>query len=220
VRAAIVSGGTLDEAFASGFIRNWGPDHLIAADLGLYYCREMGLTPDHIVGDFDSLPAGEKLPEGPGVDVRTFRPEKDDTDTSIAAELAVELGADEIVFLGATGTRLDHVLANIGVMCALSRKGIRAQILDAHNRISVLLPSGNERAHITITKSGQYGKYVSFAPFGGPVRDLSLTGFKYPLHSRTVGSSDAQFLTSNEIADDEAVVSFSAGELLMIESRD
>lgn len=244
---AIVSGGTVDEAFASGFLHTLKPDHIIAADRGLYYLRKMGIVPDYIVGDFDSLPGDERLPDDPEIEIRRFRPEKDDTDTGIAAALAAELGSDEVYLLGATGTRADHVIANLWLLRTLARKGIVGRIVDAHNRISLLDrltgknlralsaretgktaehafctcdPDENEAIRFTLRRSLQFGTYVSFAPFGGPVSRLSLTGFKYPLKDRTLTPEEAQLLVSNEIAEEEASVSFSEGTLLMTESRD
>jgi thiamine pyrophosphokinase len=222
---AIVSGGTVDEAFASGFLDTLQPDRIIAADRGYYYLKKMGITPDHIVGDFDSLPQGECLPDDPAIEIRRFRPEKDDTDTGIAASLAAALGSDEVYFLGATGTRVDHLLANIALLSVLAEKGITGHIVDAHNKISLLTCSGEDReqpqpVRFTLERSRQFGKYVSFAPFGGPVVGLTLSGFKYPLQNRTIVPKETQLVVSNEIADDRAVVSFIRGSLLMTESRD
>ena len=221
----IVSGGSVDETFASGFLDTVRPDCIIAADRGYYYLKKMGVVPDHIVGDFDSLPKEEHLPDDPDVGIHRFRPEKDDTDTGIAASLAVRLGSDEVYFLGATGTRVDHMLANIALLAALEAKGVTGRIVDPHNRISFLSSHGEERAgsepvRFALERSGQFGKYVSFAPFGGPVVGLSLSGFKYPLRNRTLYPEETQMLVSNEITGDVGVVSFTRGALLMTESRD
>jgi thiamine pyrophosphokinase len=244
----IVSGGTVDEAFASGFLDTIRPDHIIAADRGYHYLKEMGIVPDHIVGDFDSLPAGERLPDDPNIEIRRFRPEKDDTDTGIAAALAAGLKSDEVYFLGATGTRADHMIANIALLSVLAGRGITGHIVDAHNRISLLVrpckdreekkfrpdaqagdrpgafctydPDEKEAVRFVLKRPLQFGKYVSFAPYGGPVSGLTLTGFRYPLQERTLSPEEAQLLVSNEITEEEASVSFTNGALLMTESLD
>lgn len=90
-------------------------DLLIAADRGAEAYLENGFTPDYALGDFDSI--GEEYKDIlDKIKVEKFNPEKDNTDTEIAFFKAVELGATEIVFLGVTGTRLDHVMANLGLL--------------------------------------------------------------------------------------------------------
>lgn len=233
MKTAIVSGGSVEPAFASGFLDSLQPDHIIAADRGLAVLRKMNRVPDYIVGDFDSLPSGVRLPDDPEIEIRRFRPEKDDTDTGIAAALAAEIGSDEVYILGATGTRIDHMIANLALLSTLASKGIRGFLIDAHNRISLLTRRfgnpGNGFCRyqedstglvFVLKKEKQFGKFISFAPFGGPVSGLTLTGFKYPLTERTLGTVDAQLLVSNEITEEEAVVSFRRGALLMTESRD
>ena len=71
-----------------------------------------------------------------------------------------------------------------------------------------------------LKKEEQFGKYVSFFPFGGNVTDLTLEGFKYPLSNYCLTAADSGLTVSNEIISEHARVTFSSGELLMIMSRD
>ena len=98
-------------------------DFVIAADGGLENCRRLGLRPDLICGDFDSLgrvPAEENVVRVPV--------EKDDTDMALAARLGAQRGYNRFVLLGGTGGRPDHTLANYALLAHLSQTGSRAAL--------------------------------------------------------------------------------------------
>ena len=126
---------------------------------------------------------------------------------------AMELRCSQVILLGATGTRLDHTLTNIQCLPILEEAGITATIVDKHNRIRLLM--GKTILH----RSQQFGKYVSFLPFGGDVEGVTLKGFEYPLEDFYLPYVNSRSV-SNEIAQEKAEVSFTKGRLLMIESRD
>lgn len=213
--AVIISGGSLDPDFALAFLREEKPELLIGADRGICFLKEKGIHPTHIVGDFDSA-SGEALEyfkQFPEIPIRTFNPVKDFTDTAIAMELAMEEGADRIYILGGTGTRLDHVVANIKLLShALERKK-ECILMDAHNRIRLL------DQPLTIEKKKQYGKYVSLFAFGGQVKGLTLRGFFYPLTEYDM-EAENPLGVSNEITAENGEISFSSGKLLVMESKD
>ncbi len=214
----IISGGEVDVDLAARLLYdnkdNVKPE-IIAADRGLIACRELWEKPKHIVGDFDSAGEEALAPylNDPEVEIHRFKPEKDWTDTEIAVELAIKLGWDEITILGATGTRLDHVLGNIQILALAESKGAKACILDANNRIRVHSTS------FRIRRDEQWGKYVSLFAIGGDVHGLTLRGFKYEVEDFTLGSLGSRAV-SNEITADEAEVSFADGMVVVIESRD
>ncbi len=213
--AVIISGGSLDPDFALAFLREEKPGLLIGADRGICFLKEKGIHPTHIVGDFDSA-SGEALEyfkQFPEIPIRTFNPVKDFTDTAIAMELAMEEGADRIYILGGTGTRLDHVVANIKLLShALERKK-ECILMDAHNRIRLI------DQPLTIEKKKQYGKYVSLFAFGGQVKGLTLRGFFYPLTEYDM-EAENPLGVSNEITAENGEISFSSGKLLVMESKD
>lgn len=216
-KCIIISGGRLEEEFASAFIEKEAPQIVIAADKGLAFCHEKGIVPTAVVGDFDTL-GNALLPEyeALGVPVRRFDPVKDATDTEIALRLALELGAEKITILGASqGNRLDHLFGNIHTMLIAAAAGAECFLLDAHNRIRVL-------THGTvISREEQYGKYISFVPLTTDVYGVTLTGFRYPLldcHLSVLKS--ASLGISNEICAETARVCFTKGVLLMLECRD
>ena len=136
----IVTGGRVEEEFAAAYLRDRNFDRIIAADSGLASCRALHLTPTDILGDFDSLKEENLLTfyKEQGVPVREFPTRKDYTDTELAVEYARELSPEEVILLGATGTRLDHALANIGMLEKLAAGHISGKIVDKHNEIEML----------------------------------------------------------------------------------
>lgn len=219
MNAVIFTGGTIDREAVREYFRKEPPDLVVAADRGLEFCFHSDIHPDYIVGDFDSIRPeiiayyrGQKE-----IPIDTYRPEKDMTDTDIALEKAVQMGADSIVFFGATGTRLDHTLSNIFNLVLLKERGIRAWILDAHNRIC--LPPGHE---LILRREDMYGKYLSLFPVRGEVRGLTIEGFCYPLEDRTLIQGDGGLCVSNQLSPeaDEGRIRWESGDLLVMETRD
>ena len=213
----IISGGRLDEQFASQFLKTEQPDLIIAADKGLAFCENSQVVPTAIVGDFDTL--GETLLpkyEAMGVPVHKYDPVKDSTDTEIAVRLAMELGAEKISILGATeGNRLDHLFGNVLTMMIPQQEGIDCFMADAHNRLRILTKP------LEIKKEEQYGRYISLIPLTTDVHGVTLTGFKYPLwdhrfHVENCGSLGI----SNELIEEVGRIDFRSGILLMIECKD
>lgn len=215
MKAVIIGGGSLDTDFSLSYIEKEKPDIVIAVDRGLHFCYLTGLQPDVILGDFDSVPL-EVLDcyrqEG-RIPIDTYDSHKDYTDMELGMRKAMELRCSQVILLGATGTRLDHTLTNIQCLPILEEAGITAAIVDKHNRIRLLM--GKTILH----RSQQFGKYVSFLPFGGDVEGVTLKGFEYPLEDFYLPYVNSRSV-SNEIAQEKAEVSFTKGRLLMIESRD
>ena len=198
----IVSGGEVKEGFLTWIVKNGGFDVILAADAGMEALYRDHILPDIIVGDFDSVNPDtlEYFHDKEQIEVCMLNPEKDDTDTEYAIREAIRRGAMEIVVIGATGTRIDHVLGNIS-------------LVDEHNRIRMI------NQPLTIRKAEQYGKYVSLIPFSEKVSGVTLRGLKYPLTDYTMGGFNSLGI-SNEIVSDEASISLSSGQLIVIESKD
>lgn len=214
----IVSGGNIHKDFALDFLKKNKTENtcLIAADRGVEFFMGTDLEPDVAVGDFDSLSVeGAKYMETlKHTEIRRLKPEKDDSDTQSAANYAIEQGTERIMILGATGNRIDHLMANFGLLMLGKTKQVQIVLVDAYNYMS-LIESG-----MILKKEEQFGKYVSFFPIEGEVTGLTLKGFKYPLNSYTLKVEDSGLTVSNEISDPEAEVTFETGKLLMIMSRD
>ena len=213
--AIIVSGGTIDSVFALSVFEQLEPEYVIGADKGLSFLYENQIMPTHIVGDFDSVSADiiQYYKTETEILIREFRPEKDASDTEIAIRLAVELGVKELVILGGTGTRLDHVMANIQTLKIAHDYGVRACLMDVHNRISLA------EKEVCISKENTFGEYFSIFPFGGIVEDISIEGAKYPLAHYRLEPYDSRCV-SNEVQDEEMRITFPNGMIILMETRD
>lgn len=202
-KAVIISAGSIaDYGYTKSFIDK--DDFVICADGGLMHAKKMGITPDLTVGDFDSY-TGEVTGE-----VRRFNPEKDYTDTHIAVTEALERGYKEIILLGATGTRLDHTLSNIGLLEYILLQGGTGQIINETNKITVI----NKSSVVKVDK----GWHLSLIPIG-TVKGVTLKGLKYPLDNYDLKFCES-LAVSNEFTDVDAVIEIKEGSLIVIKSRD
>ena len=213
--AIIVSGGTIDQDFALKQVEQLNAKIIIGVDRGLEFLYQNQIIPTHIVGDFDSVEPEivEYYRKETEVPIRQFDPVKDASDTEIAMRLAIELGVNTLWLLGATGTRLDHVMANIQTLKVAHDAGVKAYILDAHNRISLI------EKEFTLRKDEQYGEYFSVFPLGGEVPQFTMKGAKYPLDNHTLMPYDS-LCVSNQIQEKEVKISFPEGIIILMETRD
>ncbi|MDD3183755.1 MAG: thiamine diphosphokinase [Anaerostipes sp.] len=207
----ILTGGSLEIEFAKEYIRTHAFDTVIAADKGLCYAKELGITPDVILGDFDSCDKSY-LDSYSTKDKTLFPCEKDDTDTGLALKKACDMKLDHVTILGAIGTRMDHVLGNLGQLLYAREHGMKALIVDNHNRIQLA------QNPMKIRKQEQFGTYISLLPIGD-VTGVTLSGFKYPLHDDTL-KFQITWGISNELIEDEGVISYKDGILFIMETRD
>ncbi len=213
----IITGGKLDLAFARSFLEKESFDKVIAVDGGLEAADALGLTPDYVVGDFDTVSGTvlEKYRELPFIVWEQHKPEKNETDTELARSRALTLGCGKIVFLGATGGRFDHMLGNLHALYACMESGIEAYLVDRQNRIC-LLDEGK-----TFYRQSLWGKYVSFLPYTQEVKGITLTGFRYPLTKKDIERGrEVGLCISNELAEESARLEFDEGILICVESCD
>ena len=142
----IISGGNIQNGFALDFLKKRIEESrgekitLVAADKGMeWFMKNREFIPDLAIGDFDSLSEeGQKYMESlNGPEIIRLKPEKDDSDTQSAVNQMIRKGAKDILILGATGTRLDHVLANLGLLSMGKEQGVRIAIADQWNYITL-----------------------------------------------------------------------------------
>lgn len=210
--ACIVTGGTVSPEFLKKHLKYNSYSVLIAVDGALTVLHKAEICPDFIVGDFDTVEESLLLCYNSSRICR-HQPEKDQTDTELAVDVAVREGCTEISFLGATGTRLDHSLANLFLLQQLLEYQVHGTVYDEYNKLYL------KNKSFTIRKNEAYGNYVSLLPLTDNVTGVTLTGFKYPVSDRifyrkyTLG-------VSNEITQEEATVEFSKGIFIVAESSD
>ena len=178
-------------------------------------CEALGLCPDLLVGDFDTLGREHLLEyqERSGVRADVHQPEKDETDTELALLTAARQGCEAVDILGALGGRMDHAIGNIQLMYQFFCQGMEVNIYDARNRLYLL------GGHKVFHREEVYGKYISFLPMTETVEGLTLRGFKYPLQRRTIGLGTSLCI-SNELKREEGILELERGVLLCVEAHD
>ncbi|MBO5656900.1 MAG: thiamine diphosphokinase, partial [Agathobacter sp.] len=206
MRTIIVSGGTVCEEFALEWLRSHAYDCTIAVDKGMEFFFHQNLVPDYMMGDYDSAPTEvlEHFSHQDKVKIITLNPIKDDTDTEFALRQAIAMGASEITILGATGSRLDHVLGNIELLGIGLQEEVVIEMVDPHNRIRMI------DKECVIAREGQFGQYVSILPVTPQVKGLTLEGFRYPLRDDTLEKFTSLGI-SNEIEEDYGRITMKEG---------
>ena len=132
-RIVIVSGGKLEEKVCLPLLEGQEEGYVIGVDKGVEFLYNHQIMPDYIVGDFDSVKQEivDYYRNETHVGIREFNPVKDASDTEIAIRLAMTLGGTDLVILGATGGRIDHLWANVQCLTIPFKAGVHAEILDS-----------------------------------------------------------------------------------------
>ncbi len=208
MRAVVFANGELsDPDSARGRLR--AGDFIVGADGGTRHILALGLRPDLVVGDLDSLEAGDRRQlEAWGCDIERYPVDKDATDLELALLAAQQRGANEILLLAALGGRLDQELANLLLLAS-----------PQFAALSLSLAKGRQTAWIVRTSlslAGQPGDTVSTLALSSNVEGLTYdSGLRWPLHDFTLpfGSSRG---VSNEMVAGAATISLRAGVLLVV----
>lgn len=214
-RILIVSGGKVEEEVLRELINTYTYSKVIGVDKGLEALDLLGINPDILCGDFDTVNTiiFNKYKGKEECVIKEFPPMKDFTDTHLAVDIAIEEGATVIDICGGTGSRIDHLLGNLGVVAYALSKGVKVYMWDGNNRIQ-MIDKG-----VVIKKDESFGKYVSLIPYGGEVSGVTLEGFKYTLNRATLKLEESLGV-SNELVDEEGRIELESGRIIVIEARD
>lgn len=156
-----------------------GYSRIICTDGAACMARRIGIVPDLVVGDMDSIAAEDRESlESAGARFQVYPPEKDLTDTQIAYEIAREQGASFVTVWGGTGSRLDHTLSTLHNAFMLVEQGI--DVCFASPDVTIHLV----RRRLALT--GSPGDTVSLIVLGDRAKGITLTGFRYPLRNATL----------------------------------
>ncbi|CAH0346939.1 thiamine diphosphokinase [Bacillus sp. CECT 9360] len=190
----------------------------VGVDRGVLTLLETGITPQAAFGDFDSVSDTEmQMIRKAMKDIHLYPSEKDETDLEIALHWAIAQAPGEICIFGATGGRLDHLLANIQLLLKEEVQNKMAEtdifIIDKTNILTAKLP-GEYKIKAIPDK-----KYVSFVPVTTEVKGITLLGFKYPLENSHI-MMGSTLCISNELISESGTFSFSNGILLVVRSSD
>ncbi|MBR2868722.1 MAG: thiamine diphosphokinase [Clostridia bacterium] len=178
-------------------------DIVIAADGGLKHLEKFGVTPDIIIGDFDSLGL---IPEGDRV-IR-LKPEKDVTDMFAAVEVGMEYGCDSFEIFGSMGGRIDHSLANIQLAVSLAEKRM-AHVLRGNGFNVVAVKNGG------IPFFSDMKGYVSVFSHSDVCKGVRIKGLKYELENAELTNNFALGV-SNEFIGKDSSISVENGTLVIV----
>jgi thiamine pyrophosphokinase len=209
-RAVVFANGHLVDAEAVRTVLQ-PDDLLVAADGGYQHMKRLGLKPSLLIGDLDSLPAGElDQLRTAGVELEIYPREKDATDLELALIQLAERGATEIRVVAALGGRLDQTLANLYLLELDELKGIDIRLDDGREEILII----RTRAAV----SGTPGDTLSLLSMESCAQGIVTSGLKYPLKGGTLCPSRSRGI-SNVMLEDEAVIELRKGALLCIHTR-
>ena len=181
-------------------------DFVIAADGGLMHTEKLGIVPNEILGDFDSL---GHVPEGANV----FPVEKDDTDAMLAVRRGLSLGYREFVLYGSLdGPRLDHTIANFQTLQFLTDRGAVGYLAGTDYLVTVV-QNGSIRF-----PAGCKGTISVFC-MGKDAEDVTLEGLYYPLQHGTL-TAGFPLGVSNHFTGEAAAITVKNGSLLVLWDRE
>lgn len=193
-------------------LKEAGSAHILAADGGALNALKLGLAPQTIIGDLDSL-SGEQVERfsAAGAEILRFPMEKDETDLELALQWSVDKGASAIFILGALGGRFDQTLANTYLLALPGLQDIQIELVDGEQNIRLLRPG-------THSVAGRTGDTVSLIPLAGKVGGITSRGLKYPLRDESLEFGPARGI-SNVMLCDSASLELHSGLLLVIHTR-
>jgi len=177
-------------------------DYILAADGGFSHLQKLGLTPNGIIGDFDSL---GYVPQN----AQVFPVEKDDTDAMLAVRKGLQLGYREFILYGALdGPRLDHTVANLQTLLFLESQGARGTLVGLRYLITTV-----KDGVLRLPKADS--GVVSVFCLGEPATGVTIRGLQYELENGEI-RCDFPLGVSNHFVGKEASVAVESGVLLVM----
>jgi len=191
-------------------------DFLIAVDGGHRHMRSLGLIPSLVIGDLDSMPNSDvQQLQDAGVEFLRFPSEKNETDLELALLEAAARGYLNILIVAGLGGRLDQTLGNLALLRLSSLTNCHIKMDDGCEEVWDL-KGGQDPKGLKIV--GEKGEVVSLLAFNSIAEGILTEGLKYPLTGEDLLPYQTRGI-SNEMLGSVARVSLSAGELIVIHTR-
>ena len=200
----IIFGGQISEISSEVLNIITKNDFIICADKGYEFALKNKITPNIIVGDFDSAP----YPDNVNCEIVKLPTVKDDTDLNYAVKLAKDKGFKSFVLTGVTGGRLDQTYATIFTMNFILKSGAQVTVID--NNVKLYITNDN----LTIPMP-MYDCHLSVFPIGEMAKGVDISGAKYTLNNATL-TNDFPLGVSNEFSDNAVTVNVKSGTLLIM----
>lgn len=188
------------------------PDYItIVADGGYRHVKLLGIRPDHLVGDLDSIAEKDLLiATNSGTTMHLYPTNKDQTDLELSLDLAVSLSIQRIFLVGSFGGRADHYLANVFLL-----------FLDKYQSVEIMLCDGNTTigriGHEKMIR-GTAGDLLSLLPWGKAAEGVITEGLVFPLQGETLFQGSPRGM-SNQMSSGTAFIRLEKGELLYIHTK-
>jgi len=186
-------------------------EKILAVDGGAFYVKTLGLVPDMLIGDLDSINqdvldwvASYEIP------IKRFPVEKNKTDLELAIQEALHIGCVDLVVIGALGGRFDQALGNLALLIAFVAQQAHIAFDDGLERVDII--------HSELVLHGAVGDRVSLLPVCNPVEGIQTTGLRYPLHDEMLYPQKTRGI-SNRMESSTATIKIRSGELLCIHTR-
>lgn len=209
MKGLIISGG--NRVKRETLLENIEDRFIVVADGGIKNLIGTDIIPDEVLGDFDSIDEeGKSFIEKNNIKIEKYPSRKDFTDTELCLEVLLKKGADDIIILGATGTRLDHMFSSMFLLERLKKENVAGKFIDDYNEVSFI---SNETVKV---KKNKY-KYLSIVPVSKEVC-LTLKGTEYEVENLKFNRFTT-IAVSNEVKDEVAKIEID-GEGFLILSRD
>jgi thiamine pyrophosphokinase len=176
---------------------------IVAADSGLETALELGVNPDLIVGDMDSLGNPALLSRFPEDKIVRFPQDKDETDAEIGMRFMQEKDIKNVTIVGGGAGRLAHLL---GILMLFQRDYQPYRWVTAREEVSVVEDSRRFE--------GVRGQTLSFFPLTETVDQMQSTGLKWSLDGLTWAAGQAGI--SNIAVQDVVTVAVGRGRLLAV----
>ena len=175
MKAVVFTNGQYENlSFYKNYLEGQEAFQVICADGGANAAHALGVTPQLLVGDMDSIHA-ELLADysEEGVIIDHHSTHKDETDTELAIEYCIKNGFDEVVIFGALGSRFDHSFGNLYLLNRFLKEGVRGEIVNENNRVFLV----KDRAVLDVP----VGTTVSILAFTDQASGINIEGFEYPV---------------------------------------
>lgn len=181
---------------------------VICANGGSKHALALGIIPDVVIGDQDSLPRSIKLKlNNPKVVWITHPKEKDQTDSQLAIEYALKKGFKEIIIFGIYGNRIDHFLA---ILLFLAEQKVKLKIVEGNQDIYLI----SKKLEI----KGRVGDYLSLIPLKKDILGITTKGLLYSLKKENLEYGKTRGV-SNQFIQSRAKISIEYGILLVIHTK-
>ena len=194
----IIAGGEFNKVDTADY------DYVIACDRGYDYALRMGITPDIVIGDLDSITSEIKA----DANVIRLPAEKDDTDTMYAIKYATDKGCKILHVCCAFGGRFDHSIANLQAAAFAADRKVKTELSGVGTKLYVLRDES-----IELNKTDE--SYISVFALSDICEGVSLKGLKYELESAQL-SNRYPLGVSNEWKDDICRIEVKKGILAVI----